>query len=67
MNKSRIKGLFYLELFDVQVNFQNQLINRFSDYLLNQIIGFILAPNSLHKYDGPRRGPYLYQYGQSMT
>jgi hypothetical protein len=51
----------------MQLNFQNQLVNRFVDYLFNQIIAFILAPHSLHKFDGPRRGPYLYQYSQSMT
>jgi len=52
---------------DMKLYFQNQIINRFFDYMFNQIIGFILAPHSLHRFDGPRRGPFLYQYGQTMT
>lgn len=44
----------------MEANYQNQPINRFVDYLLNPIIGFLMAPHELHKYDGPLRGPFKY-------
>lgn len=56
-----------MDIYDSHLNFQNQPLNRFVDYLLNQIIGFILAPHSLHKYDGPKRGPFLYDHNVVFT
>lgn len=62
-----MKSFFKLDIYDSHLNFQNQPLNRFVDYLLNQIIGFILAPHSLHKFDGPKRGPFLYENNTYFT
>ncbi len=49
-----------MNLHDILINYQQQPILRFIDFLTNQIILFIMEPFSLHKFDSPERGPYAY-------
>lgn len=58
INKQRFKNYFMLNLFDAEINYQQQPLLRFVDYLTNQIILFILEPFSLHKFDSPHRGHF---------
>lgn len=62
INKDQITSFFKLDLFDLEINYQHQPVMRFIDYLTNQIILFLMNPNSLHKFEGLKRGPYVYDY-----
>lgn len=67
LNQNRIKSFFGLEIYDMEVNYQSQPINRFIDYLFGQLISFLMAPHTLHIYDGPRRGPFLFDNYLALT
>lgn len=45
---------------DLVINYQQQPILRFIDFLTNQIILFIMEPFDLHKFDSPERGSYAF-------
>ena len=49
-----------LNIDELEVNYQQQPVLRFVDFLTNQIILFILEPFNLHKYDRPNRAAFQY-------
>lgn len=49
-----------MEFQNLQINYQQQPVLRFIDFLTNQIILFIMEPFSLHKFDTPDRGSYVF-------
>lgn len=62
INKERFKNYFLMSLNDGVINYQQQPLLRFIDFLTNQVILFIMEPFSLHKYDSPNRGPFEFAY-----
>lgn len=49
-----------MKVSDLAINYQQQPILRFIDFLTNQIILFIMEPFDLHKFDSPERGSYAF-------
>ena len=60
INKDRITSIFRLDAFDMEINYQQQPIMRFVDFLTNQIIFFLMDSSSLHKFDGLKVSPFMY-------
>ena len=66
INSERITTFIGMELDRYTIRYQQQPFMRFIDYLTNQLLGFVMSPDSLDNYDRPPNKDFKFtQYFQA--